>query len=154
VSSTGERSTPLPRRWKNGPIVGPSRAARTAGSDAANRPTVSIPRADSFFAVVRPIPHNASVGRSAITSTQLSAVSRNIPRGLPNPVAIFARSRLSPIPIEQCRPVAPSTAACTRAAITSGSGVCTPMNASSQPMTWTTASNVRRVSITSAEAAS
>ena len=113
-----------------------------------------MPRASSFFAVLRPIPQSASVGRSAITSYQFSSVSRYVPRGLPNSVAIFARSLLSPMPTEQCRWVASSTAACSSRANNSGSSVSTPRNASSQPSTSTTASKLRRVSITTALAAS
>ena len=102
-----------------------------------------------------PTPHNAIVGRWPITSNQFAAVSRNTPRGLPNPVATFARILLSPMPTEACSPVAASTSACTRRANPTGSPVRTPTNASSQPSTSTTApSRPRSTAITCAEAAS
>jgi hypothetical protein len=95
------------------------------------------------------------VGRWPITSRQLAAVSQNTPRGLPNPVAIFARILLSPIPTEHCSRVAASTSACTRRANASGSPVRTPTNASSQPCTSTTAPSMpRSTTMTCAEAAS
>ena len=127
-----------------------------------------MPSAASFFAVLRPIPHSASVGRSPITSNQVSSVSWDTPRGLPKSVAIFARSLLSPMPTEQCSPVASSTRARTCSAKSRGSpsSGCPPptpspaaRNASSQPSTSTTTgtpphSSERSVSITSADAAS
>ena len=87
----------------------------------------------------RPMPHSASGGRSPMTSTQLCLVSRYMPAGLANPVAILARSRLSPMPTEQARPVASRTARWTSAASASGSPVSAPRKASSQPSTSTTA---------------
>ena len=93
--------------------------------------------------------------RWPITSNQLSRVSRNMPRGLPNSVAILARTLVSPMPTEQCSPVAASTSAWIVRATASGSSVSMPTNASSQPSTSTTAPGIgRRVSITTAEAAS
>ena len=77
-----------------------------------------------------------------------------MPRGLPKSVAILARSLLSPIPTEQCSPVASSTAARTSSAKPCGSSVSTPRNASSQPSTSTGTSKPRSVSITRADAAS
>ena len=102
-----------------------------------------------------PTPHRSPVGRSPITSNQFSRVSRNVPRGLPNSVAIFARTLVSPMPTVQCRRVAASTSAWMRRATTSGSSASTPTKASSQPSTSTTApGTARRVSMTTAEAAS
>ena len=89
--------------------------------------------------ILGPTPHRAVVGRSPITSNQLSRVSRKVPRGLPKSVAILARTMVSPMPTEQCRPVAASTSAWTSRAVASGSSVSTPTNASSQPSTSTTA---------------
>jgi hypothetical protein len=85
-----------------------------------------MPSAASFFAVRDPTPHRARVGRSPMTSDQFSAVSTKLPRGLPNSVAIFARSLLSPIPTEQCSPVAVSTRSLTTAAKAAGSGRTPP----------------------------
>jgi hypothetical protein len=80
-----------------------------------------VPCLASRAAILDPTPHNAIVGRWPITSNQVAAVSRNTPRGLPSPVAIFARTLLSPILTEQCGPVPASTSACTRRANASGS---------------------------------
>ena len=89
-----------------------------------------------------------------MTSSQLSAVSRKTPRGLPNPVATFARTRVSPIPTLQCSLVRSSTALCAARANASGSSVVMPMNASSHPSTCTVAPGwARRVAMTSADAA-
>jgi hypothetical protein len=105
--------------------------------------------------ILGPTPHNSIVRRWPMTSNQLAAVSRNTPRGLPNPVAIFARILLSPIPTEQCSRVAASTSVCTRRANVSGSPVRTPTNASSQPRTSTTTPSMpRSAPMTCAEAAS
>ena len=76
VGSTGLLSTPRPSRRYHGPIVGPSSAASTAGSEAASWDTLSKPSAASFFAVLRPIPHSASVGRSPISANQVSSPIR------------------------------------------------------------------------------
>ena len=73
-----------------------------------------------------------------MTAYQFSSVSRNTPRGLPKSVAILARGLLSPMPTEQCSPVALSTAILTSRANASGSSVSTPRNASSHPSTSTT----------------
>ena len=102
-----------------------------------------------------PTPHRALVGRSPITSNHVSPVSRKVPRGLPNSVAILARTLVSPMPTVQCRSVAVSTSAWTRRATASGSSVSTPTKASSQPSTSTTAPGIaRRVSMTTADTAS
>ena len=102
-----------------------------------------------------PTPHSAVVGRSPMTSIQLSRVSSKTPCGLPKSVAILARTSVSPMPTEQWRPVASSTAACTCRAVATGSSVSTPTNASSHPSTSTTAPGVARsVSITRADASS
>ena len=154
VASTGEESTPRPSRRYHGPIVGPSRSASTCASVAASSFTVWMPRSASLAAVLRPMPHSASVGRSPITSNQVSVVSRPTPRGLPNEVAIFAWSLLSPMPTELWSRVLSSTAVRTSAAKVSGSSVRTARNASSHPSTCTGTSNDRSVSITTAEAAS
>ena len=61
------------------------------------------------------MPHSSLVASSPITANQFSRVSRNIPRGLPNSVAILARTLVSPMPTEQCRSVAASTSAWIRA---------------------------------------
>ena len=60
----------------HGPIVGPNRAASSAGSAPASSATVVTPASASFRAVRWPMPHSASVGRSAMTLTQLCRVSR------------------------------------------------------------------------------
>lgn len=73
---------------------------------------------------------------------------------MPNSVAILARSLLSPMPTEQCRPVFSSTAACNDRASATGSSTAAPTNASSQPITSTTTGNERSTAITSADAAS
>ncbi len=102
-----------------------------------------------------PTPHNSIVGRGPITSNQLSAVSWNTPRGLPNPVAILARTLLSPIPTEQCSRVAASTVSRARSANACGSALWIPMKASSQPRTSTTApSSPRSTAMTCADAIS
>jgi hydroxymethylglutaryl-CoA reductase len=95
------------------------------------------------------------VGRSPITSNQFSSVRRNIPLGLPKPVAIFARTLLSPMPTEQCSRVAASTTRCASCATDSGSAVVTPRKHSSHPSTSsTTPGSARSVSITSVDARS
>lgn len=88
-----------------------------------------------------------------MTSNQLSAVSRKTPAGLPKPVAIFARIRLSPMPTEQCRPVARRTESWMRRATCSGSSASQPTKASSQPRTSTTVPSPRSASITCSDAA-
>ncbi len=114
-----------------------------------------MPCAASRFCTFGPTPQRSRVGRSPITANQLSAVSRNTPRGLPNSVAIFARTLLSPIPTEQCRPVASSTARCAARATLSGSSVTTPRKHSSHPITSsTTSGSVRSAAITSSDARS
>ncbi len=101
------------------------------------------------------MPHRSFVGRSPITANQFSRVSRKVPRGLPNSVAILARTFVSPMPTEQYSSVAARTSAIRLRATTSGSSVTIPTNASSQPSTSTTApGTARRVSITTADAAS
>ena len=90
-----------------------------------------------------------------MTSNQLSRVSRNVPRGLPNSVAILARTLVSPMPTVQCSDVAASTSPWMPCATSSGSSDSRPTNASSQPSTSTTApGTARRVSMTTADAAS
>jgi len=89
-----------------------------------------------------------------MTSAQVSAVSRKTPAGLPKPVAILARTLVSPMPTEHRSPVASSTATCTRRANPSGSSPSWPRNASSQPSTSTTVPSPRSVSMTCADAAS
>ncbi len=99
-----------------------------------------------------------------MTSSQFAAVSVYVPRGLPKSVAFLARSVLSPIPTEQCRPVAARTDSMTSAAMSSGSprSPCSgpgPTNASSQPSTCTSTGTPpqvrdRRVSMTVADTAS
>ena len=49
------------------------------------------------------------------------AVSRKTPRGLPNPVATFARTSVSPTPTLQCREVRSRTADWMSRAYASGS---------------------------------
>ena len=94
------------------------------------------------------MPHSASVGLPPITSSQFSRVRRNTPRGLANPLPSFARIFVSPTPIEHHSSVRSHTAACTSRASASGSSADTAMNASSQPITSTTAGNDRSTSIT------
>ena len=113
-----------------------------------------MPSSASFLAVLRPIPHSASVGRSPICSNQVSVVIVKTPRGLPKSVAILACSLLSPMPIEQCRPVRSRTAARTCWANATGSSVVTARNASSQPSTSTGTSKDLSASITCTDAAS
>ena len=88
------------------------------------------------------MPHRSLVGRWPITANQFSRVSRNIPPGLPNSVAILARTLVSPMPTEQCSWVASSTSAWIVRATASGSSVSMPTNASSQPSTSTTAPGI------------
>ena len=113
-----------------------------------------MPRPASFFAVLAPMPHSASVGRPPRTSNQLANVSRNTPAGLPNPVAILACSLFSPIPTVQSSSVAERTRAASDQAKASGSSVSTPRNASSQPSTSTTAPVDRSTAITVSETSS
>ena len=114
-----------------------------------------MPSAASRAPIRLPTPPRAVVGRSPITASQFSRVSRKLPRGLPKSVAVLARTRVSPIPTEQCSPVRSSTAARISRAVRSGSSLSTPTNASSQPSTSTTAPGTSRsVASTSAEAAS
>src|SRR6185503_6878414 len=113
-----------------------------------------MPSSASLAAVLRPTPHNASVGRSPITANQSSLVSRPTPCGLPKLVAILACSLLSPMPTEQCSRVASSTAVRTSSANASGSSVSTARNASSQPSTSTGTSSERSVSMTRTDASS
>ena len=77
-----------------------------------------------------------------------------MPAGLPNSVAILARTLLSPMPTEQCSRVSRRTASCARRASASGSSVRAPRNASSHPSTSTTTPSDRSVAITWSEAAS
>ena len=107
------------------------------------------------------MPHSARVGRWPITSVQFCAVRVNRPPGLPNSVAIFARSRLSPIPTAHDRRVFARTAAWIRwarsfaATSADSSGTVAPTNASSQPITSTvTSSKPRSTAMTSSDAAS
>lgn len=112
-----------------------------------------MPCPASRFDTFGPTPHNAFVGRSPITSSQLPDVSRNTPRGLPKPVATFARTSVSPMPTLQCRRVRSSTARWIRRAYASGSSVVTPTKASSHPSTCTVApGRSRSVAMTSADA--
>ena len=113
-----------------------------------------MPSSASLAAVLRPTPHNASVGRSPITANQSSLVSRPTPCGLPKLVAILACSLLSPMPTEQCSRVASSTAVRTSSANASGSSVSTARKASSQPSTSTGTSSERSVSMTRTDASS
>ncbi len=76
------------------------------------------------------------------------------PAGLPYPVAILACSLFSPIPTEQSRLVAARTLAWISRASRCGSASPAARNASSQPITSTTASKLRSVSITTADTAS
>ena len=87
-----------------------------------------------------------------MTSSQFAAVSTNTPRGFANPLASFARCFESPTPIEHQSFVCSSTRACTSCASASGSSAVTPMNASSQPRTCTTAEKERSTSITPRDA--
>lgn len=113
-----------------------------------------------------PTPQRAFVGRSAITSRQFAAVKRNIPSAAPapgasddlpadfaKPVASFAVSLLSPMPIEQVRSNSAMAARISRARA-SGSSVSAARNASSQPHTSTCPGKLRRTSMTSSEASS
>ena len=135
-------------------MVGPKTAASASGSAAASSRTVRKSSPASFCAVLAPMPHSASVGRSPSTSNQFRNVSRNTPAGLPNPVASLACSLFSPIPTVQSSRVAALTRSCRPRAKPSGSPVSTPRNASSQPTTWTTAPDARSAAITSAETSS
>ena len=95
-----------------GPVLGPNSV--TSGSSGVVGQLADGADAEPLEALRDPvpIPHSAVVGRSPITSNQLSRVSWKTPRGLPKSVAILARTLVSPMPTEQCRPVASSTAAC------------------------------------------
>ena len=90
-------------------MVGPnSRGEHRVGRPrASSRDRVDAQRGQALARSSLPIPHSASVGRSPITVEPVLARSAgSMPRGLPNPVAILARSLLSPMPTEQCSPVA------------------------------------------------
>ena len=115
---------PRPRRRRR------DRAGRTRGPSAvrtrrpwrprrptANSATVRMPRPASRLEIFVPTPHRSIVGRAPITSSQLSAVSRKTPRGLPKPVATFARTSVSPMPTLQCSAVRSSTALCSVARV-------------------------------------
>ena len=155
---TSTRPSPRPSCTYQGPNAGPRSAASAAGSAAASSATVCRPRSASFAAVLAPMPQSARVGRCPITSAQFCAVRVNRPPGLPNSVAIFARSRLSPIPTAQVRRVSAVTAAWIRLASSSAaasSATVVPTNASSHPMTSTvTPSNRRSTAMTCSDAAS
>ena len=101
-----------------------------------------------------PIPHTAVTGRAPIVAIQSRRVRRAMPPGLAKPVAVLAWRRVSPMPTAHVSAVAATTRALTSAANASGSSVSTPMNASSQPHTSTTAGNDRSTAITSSDAAS
>ncbi len=113
-----------------------------------------MPSPASFFAVLAPMPHSASVGRAPSTPNQFANVSRNTPAGLPNPVAILACSLFSPIPTVQSSWVAARTRVASDRAKASGSSTSTPTNASSQPSTSTTAPLDRSTPITDSETSS
>src|SRR5580658_1928354 len=153
-SSTSASPRPRPSRTSHGPVIGPNTAASASGSAAARSLTVLMPSPASFLAVLAPMPHSASVGRSPKTENQFADVSRNTPAGLPNPVAILACSLFSPIPTVQSSWVAACTRAAKDRANASGSDVSTPRNASSQPSTSTTAPEARSTSMTEAETSS
>ena len=151
---TGDRSIPCAVCTSHGPIVGPNRPAISRVSAAASSATVAIPNAASLRAVLAPMPHSASGGRGPSSSHQVSLVIMNTPAGLPNPVAIFACSLFWPIPTEQSRLAASRTCRWIFARSATGSSVCAARNASSHPITSTTASSCLSVDITTAEAAS
>ena len=153
-SSTSESPIPRPSSTSHGPVIGPNTAASSDGEVPARSATVMMPSPASFFAVLAPMPHSASVGRPPSTENQFSDVSRNTPAGLPNPVASLAWSLLSPMPTVQCSRVASSTRAWSVRANRSGSGMSTPRNASSQPITSTTAPESRSTSMTWADTSS
>ena len=153
-SSTSASPRPRASRTSHGPVIGPNTAASASGSAAARSLTVTMPSPASFFAVLAPMPHSASVGLPPSTSNQFANVSRNTPAGLPNPVAIFACSLFSPIPTVQSSCVCSRTRRASDRAKASGSSTSTPMNASSQPSTSTTAPVDRSTSITVSETSS
>ena len=68
-----------------------------------------------------------------MTAIQVSAVSRCTPAGLANPVAVLARSLVSPMPMEHGSPDASRTRRRSPSARVSGSSVSPPTNASSHP---------------------
>ena len=113
-----------------------------------------MPSTASRRAVLAPIPHSASVGRSPSTSYQFCSVSRNTPSGLPSPVASLACSLFWPMPTEACSPVPARIRAAMSRATCSGSPAGTARNASSQPSTSVVQPVSRRMAITSADAAS
>ena len=98
--------TPRPSRPMCGPVLGPNSATSGSSGVSASWRTVSMPRPARRSEIRLPMPQSSLVGRSPITANQLSRVSRNIPRGLPNSVAILARTLVSPMPTEQCSLVA------------------------------------------------
>ena len=77
-----------------------------------------------------------------------------MPPGLAEPVAVFACSRVCPMPTAQLSPVASSTRSWTVRARSAGWCVWAPRNASSQPITSTATGSDRRVAITCSDAAS
>ena len=101
-----------------------------------------------------PMPHNAVTGRWPIVSIHVRRVRRATPPGLANPVAVFACSFVSPMPMAHDRPVSSSTRALIAAASASGSSTEVPTNASSHPHTSTITGNERSVAITRSDAAS
>jgi len=153
-SSTSASPRPRASRTSHGPVIGPNTAASASGSAAARSLTVTMPSPASFFAVLAPMPHSASVGLPPSTSNQFANVSRNTPAGLPNPVAILACSLFSPIPTVQSSCVSSRTIRASDRAKASGSSVSTPTNASSQPSTSTTAPAERSTSITVSDTSS
>ena len=152
--STGDGLSPRAVWTSHGPVTGPKCGARANGSAAASSATVPMPSPASLAAVLRPMPHSASVGSPPSTSNHEPCVSRNIPAGLPYPVASLAWSLFSPMPTVQSSWLAARTCSWIRRATSSGSSVSTARNASSQPIASTTASNSRRAAMTVADTAS
>ena len=87
VSSTTRAPSPRPSWAYHRPIRGPNSATRPApsGSAAASSATVVMPSPASRREIFVPTPHRSIVGRSPITSSQFSAVSRNTPARLAEP---------------------------------------------------------------------
>ena len=86
------------------PRRAPARRTRPAGRPCRCR----APPASCAVLRADPPQRRRSAGRPS-PRTSSPSVSRQTPRGLPKSVAILARSLLSPMPTEQCSPVAAST---------------------------------------------
>ena len=135
-------------------MVGPNRAARSWWSALASSATVVIPASARRRAVRSPMPQMSVTGRSPIVVIHESRVSSAMPPGFAKPVAVFAWSRVRPMPTAQLRPVSASTRSRTARARSAGWWVRAPRKASSHPISSTTTGIDRSVAMTRADASS